>query len=152
MWRLSDLKYTISAFFNPRQRWLTKKIPKKWVDKPELIQDLLFAILVNFVEGEKGLEPLDYDWTEDLKKGHVSQEYVDTHNRIHKDIKAVYDYITHERVRLDNEQNEALKELSDVCFTEVESFQKVHAIENMINDRDDWAVSEIVRLRRYLWT
>ncbi len=36
----------------PRQRWLTKQIPRDWTDKTNLVPDLLFAVVVHFVEEE----------------------------------------------------------------------------------------------------
>lgn len=59
LWK--DLKYSISAFFRPRNKWASRLIPKKFCDKPELIKDFLFAALVHYVEEEKALE----DWTEE---------------------------------------------------------------------------------------
>lgn len=56
-----SLKYSISAFFFPRNKWASHLIPNKFCDKPELIKDFLFAALTHFVEEEKGIE----GWTEE---------------------------------------------------------------------------------------
>ena len=65
-----DLKYKISAFFNPRQKWLTKKIPRTYCDKPELIRDILFNCLENFVseDGEDCFNVADWEWSEEKKE------------------------------------------------------------------------------------
>lgn len=46
----------ISSRIWPRQRWLTKKIPRTWADKDTLIEITLIECLRNYVEGEKGLD------------------------------------------------------------------------------------------------
>ena len=84
-----DLKYQIKSWFNPSQKWLTKDIPNTWCDKVTLIPHLLFSCLVHFVEEEKGLQD-EYDWSDDIAKGYVSQQYVDHNNKIYSNLRKVY--------------------------------------------------------------
>lgn len=65
-WR--ELYYTISAFINPRQKWLIKKIPRHWIDKDGLIEMVLFESLKHFVEEEKCLEVLHNSEPPEQKK------------------------------------------------------------------------------------
>lgn len=52
LWRI------ICDFFNPKQRWL--KIPRGWVDKPELIESVLFQALLDYVEGEECFKVINW--------------------------------------------------------------------------------------------
>lgn len=131
--------YKISAFFNPRQKWLTKHIPNTWKDKPELIQDILFACLIHYVEEEKGLRDASF-YEQDLKDGHLSQEHYDQSVTLNNDLREVYDYIKVERPVLESNVNHQ----TDVVVW-------LNA-ENTLYDKDIWAMSVIVKYSKYLWT
>ena len=134
-----DIWYKITAFFNPRQKWLTKHIPNTWKDKPELIQDILFACLIHYVEEEKGLRDASF-YEEDLKDGHLSQEHYDQSVTLNNDLREVYDYIKVERPVLESNVNHQ----TDVVVW-------LNA-ENTLYDKDIWAMSVIVKYSKYLWT
>lgn len=59
----------ISTRLLPRQRWLTKQIPRDWRDKTSLIPDILYAMVVHFVEQERCFEVTDWKGS-----GHEEQE------------------------------------------------------------------------------
>jgi hypothetical protein len=54
----------IKEFFNPRQKWLLKKIPNSWCDKTELIKIVAFESIVHFVEEEKAFTKIEWNSTE----------------------------------------------------------------------------------------
>ena len=112
----SRIRNSISSFFRPRQKWLTKVIPNTWCDKTELIPLLLFTILIDFVEGEKGTDQLNVDWSEDLAAGYVTQEYVDNINLIYGEIQAAYEYVKNERPLLLKAHDESYPDVIIVCF------------------------------------
>lgn len=60
-YKIKHLWYIIRCWFNPRQKWLTSKIPNTYADKPYLIEEILIACIIDFVEQEKALEIID--WT-----------------------------------------------------------------------------------------
>jgi hypothetical protein len=137
-----DVWYSLCAWFNPRQKWLTKHIKNTWQDKPELIKDILFASLVHYVEEENGIQDHTvYD--EDLKAGYISQEYYDSVVTTNTELQEVYNYIKHERSILEKVAGEALNgdDLGD-WFTK----------ESVINDKDVWAMTTIAKYSPYLWT
>jgi hypothetical protein len=135
----SNQWYKITAFFKPRQKWLTKHIPNVWQDKPELIQDILFACLIHYVEEEKGLRDVSF-YEQDLKDGHLSQEYYDHSVAINNDLREVYNYIKVERPVLESNVNHQ----SDVAV-----WLKA---EDTLNNKDIWAMTVIVKYSKYLWT
>lgn len=135
----NDIWYKITAFFNPRQKWLTKHIPNTWKDKPELIQDILFACLVHYVEEEKGLQYGSlYD--QELKEGYISQEYYNHIVEYNNEMREVYNYIKVERPVLE----------SNIDYQT--NFDVWRKAENTLNDKDIWAMSFIVKYSKYLWT
>jgi hypothetical protein len=50
----------ISSRLRPRNKWLTKKLPRTWCDKVELIPIVLYEMVIHFVEDEKCFERLEY--------------------------------------------------------------------------------------------
>jgi hypothetical protein len=49
----------ISSRLNPRNKWLTKQIPRTWVDKDHILEICVLGALVDYVEGEKCFEVLN---------------------------------------------------------------------------------------------
>ena len=137
----SNQWYKITAFFNPRQKWLTKHIPNTWQDKPELIQDILFACLIHYVEGEEGLHNASF-YEQDLKDGHLSQEYYDRSVEMNNDLREIYNYIKVERPVL-------VSKISIDDQIDIVAWLKA---ESTLNDKDIWAMTVIVKYSKYLWT
>jgi hypothetical protein len=50
----------ISSRLRPRNKWLTKKLPRTRCDKVELITIVLYEMIIHFVEEEKCFERLEY--------------------------------------------------------------------------------------------
>jgi hypothetical protein len=136
-----DLWYKITAFFNPRQKWLTKHIPNTWKYKPELIQDILFACLIDYVEEEKGLHDASF-YEQDLKDGHLSQEYYDHSVAINNDLREAYNYIKMQRPVLE----------SKIIIDDQIDIVAWLKAESTLNDKDIWAMTVIVKYSKYLWT
>lgn len=137
----SNQWYKITAFFNPRQKWLTKHIPNTWQDKPELIQDILFACLIDYVEEEEGLRDASF-YEQDLKDGYISQEYYDHSVAINNDLREVYNYIKNERPKFELVIEREWKTNSRIAIK----------MESEMSDKDIWAMTVIVKYSKYLWT
>ena len=60
-WR--DLYWQIRNYFWPQNKWLTKHIPNGWLDKDVLLEDIIAATIIEFVDGEKGFEVTVWDDT-----------------------------------------------------------------------------------------
>ena len=169
-----DLRYKISAFFKPRQKWLTKTIPNTWCDKTALIPHLLFTCLTHYVEDEKGLQD-HTDWTEDLEKGYISQEYVDSVKNTDNELREVYNYIKTERPELEKQHENSYptpssKAINDLFIKEEdgnctmrsceelygmsykEAYAEVHRLEALIEEKDMWAMNTIVKHYQKMWT
>lgn len=169
----------IRSLFISRQRWLTRAIPRTYCDKVELVPCVLFAILVDFVEKEKGLSQLDVDWTQDLADGHVSQAYIDATNAKYGELRDAYNYIKTERDALqsayDNSYPVLLLGVSDMfedtavdasgnkssrmktCeelygVSYSEAYAETNRLEALLEESDQAAMMTIVRHVKSLWT
>lgn len=163
-----DLKYKIYCWFKPKQKWLTKEIPRDWCDKTELIRIVLFSCLKNFVEEEKGIS--DYDWSKDVESGHLSQQQADKIKQRDAELKEAYDYITVGRAKLEKKYYDAAppRRPIDEIFVpyednpkymrmvitdeEKECYERMRKIEEKINRHDDDILMLIVKHRHNLWT
>jgi len=52
-YKYKQIWYDIRDWFNPRQKWLIKKIPNHWVDKDTLWEICILEGIKHFVEKEK---------------------------------------------------------------------------------------------------
>jgi hypothetical protein len=166
--------YNIRDWFNPRQKWLIKKIPNHFCDKVELIPIILFEILVNFVEDEEGLESI---WGE--RYTGESEDWRLIREPIRKELEEIYDYIKNIRPQLQKELDVSYPKPLDGgnFFDHIDEIDKdgnkvyqmrtceqiygksykdayaeVHRLEALIEEKDTWAMMGIVRLRQSLWT
>jgi hypothetical protein len=168
-----NLKYSISAFFNPRQKWLTKKIPNTWMDKTELIRVLLFECLIHYVEQEDGLDRMHL-LKDDLKKGYIDQAYYDIDLLREKELLAAYKHIKvrdqlereafdaypkcrqddifvkDENCKLGSYYMKSCEELYGCSFEE--AYGKCMQLENELEEKDEKALQTILKYRSYLWT
>jgi hypothetical protein len=129
---MKNLWLSIKDLFSPKQRWLTKKIPNHWMDKPELIQLVLFETLIDYVENEEGLKD-QFDFSEDLQAGYIDQKYIDNVKAVDGELRRVYNYIKNERQTLE-ENWDSYKDLQE------------------LERRDLEAMTTIVKYSGYLWT
>ena len=169
-----DIRYRIEAWFNPRQKWLTRTIPNTWCDKVTLIPHILFTCLVHYVEKEEGLKD-QVDWSDDLAKGYVSQEYVDNVKTSDSELRAVYDYIKVERPALEEQYEHSYPTHSSKGINDLfvknedgnctmrsceemygmsykEAYAETHRLEALLDERDMWAMQTIVKHYQKLWT
>ena len=168
-----DLRYKINAFFNPRQKWLTKTIPNTWCDKVSLVPHLLFTCLVHYVEDENGLQD-EIDWSADLEKGYTSQEYVDNLKATDSELRSVYNYIKTERPQLEEQHDNSyptsnskggdffvqdadgrytMRSCEDLYgMSYEEAYAETHRLEALIEEKDMWAMQTIIKHYQKLWT
>jgi hypothetical protein len=124
--------YQIRYRLFPRQRWLTKQIPNEWCDKPELIADILFACIVNFVEEEKCFE---------VNSWHCTDEYFGYDRR--KEKKIIEDCYRYAKLR---------KKLEEQVWKSRDNFSISIAMENLYNKCETHYCQKILEVRQYLWT
>lgn len=168
-----ELKYKIKAWFNPRQKWLTQTIPNTWCDKVTLIPHLLFECLVHYVEHEEGLQD-EIDWSQDLKEGHVTQQYLDTIKKRDKTLRNAYNYIKFERPILQRQHESSYPEIrptnKEMFVTNEDGYSvmrsckdlygmpyeqayaETNRLEKLIAKKDMMTMKTIVKYYEHLWT
>jgi hypothetical protein len=142
---------------NPRQKWLTSKIPKHWQDKPELLRDIMFAIFVNYIEDECNgkLDPDEFN--NDLANGYISLKYVEEHVKRSNELNEIYNYIKFERPKLENDLANSypdveIDQFSNIISRSYDEYKKAFEIEKEISISDKWALQTILDYREYLYT
>ena len=169
--------YNIRAWFNPHQKWLTKKIPNTYCDCVDLPWICLSEMLIHFVEVEDGLESI---WGERyLDDPHVSEHYRSVREPVRKELEEIYEYIKNERPNLQKELDDSYPTVlvGDSMFSRFdeilkedgkkvksyktceelygksyqETYSEVHRLEKLIDIRDTWAMTGIIKNRQYLW-
>ena len=160
-WFWSRCWADIKCFFNPRQKWLTKKIPNHWCDKVELIRIVLFECLVDFVDGEKCFDNICWgENEEDFKHyGENWQQVVREKQEEKAKILKCYDYITKQRPQLSIDLDKAYPEFEIDDMLQVrktinylETYGEVIRIDALIQKLDKETLSTILELRERLWT
>ena len=168
-----DLKYKIKCFFYPKQKWLTDVIPNTFCDKVELIPNLLFACLVDYIEVEKKqnfIRDVGYDWAEELKDGFVTQTYVDAVNLREEELIKAYNYIKTGRDAIEEQINEAYppREPLSKLFTKSKTvdghyelvvsaertacYKEVNRLETIKIEKDKECMRTIIKHHHQLWT
>lgn len=143
-WRLpyciKDKYWSLCAFFNPRQKWLTNKIGRRWVDKIELVSLVAFESIIHFIEKEKAFEHIEWNATPEHKK--AAEEF-----------KRAYKYVKI-NIPILEEKNEKLykNRISQSVANCEEIMDKIR--ENDIEI--EWMTQEVVEIiakyRNFLWT
>jgi hypothetical protein len=155
---IRDLYYKTCCFFNPRNKWLTKKIPKTWVDKDYIIELCLIESLREFVEGEDGLGQYEQSQTD--------PEYPAWQKQFDRELKEAYEIITIQLPQLQKQMDEAwdkvekpplgadelLKWLNNPTPTYEERYGNIDRLEKEIDDLRTKVMTWIVVNRAKMWT
>lgn len=154
------LKNWISELIWPRQKWLTKKIPRHWCDKVELIPICLYEMIVDFVEKE--MDNVGWDLTEEVEAGHCTQEQADRVKQTKETILEIYRWIKVRKPMMQMSENLYLNlafedtELDSLSFELTEEqnnyLEKSRKLEKEINEEDQKMLHKIIEVRPYLWT
>lgn len=140
--------HNVSPFLDPRQKWLTKKIPNTWCDKTELIRMLNFEMLVHYVEGEECFERNRWNCTPE-------------HSKVEQQIREIYNWIKVERPALEIQLENAYPPLTEDLLKlpinlDTQSYEQlygeVNRLEKLIYEKDTEYLKTIIEIRNYLWT
>jgi hypothetical protein len=139
-----ELKWKVYNYFRSSQHWLIKKIPRTYQDKVELIPLILFEILIDFVEKEKGLVSLNYDHTKDIDLGYTTAKLVAKRVEREGELLAAYHFAKVERPLME-------AELIKNCHSNYDA-KEYFKYEELLHQKEDDAMMTIVKYSRYLWT
>lgn len=149
---ITNIKYFIYRSYNSSNDYLRKVIPYDWCDKPELLRDILFAMIIDFVEKEKCFEVIDYSWDEE-------------HRQRKKEIKRLYKYCKLSLQQKEHYVSILLNLNNKFLFNQI--LNKYPTLKNSLNEdidlhyfimdtvieeMEDNVCERIVQLRLNLWT
>jgi len=138
-YKIRERYWSVKRYIFPRHRWLTKQIPTDWQDKRTLIVDILYMMVVHYIEGEKALENVALDDTEEHIK--FQQGLIDCY----KWIKSGRNEL---QIRIDNELTTASNsKIRDYH----ERYGKFDALETQMTETDTEFCNWIVNNREFLW-
>ncbi len=135
----------------PRQRWLTRQVSRQWTDKPELLSQLLYALVIHFVEEEDC-----FNVTAWAASGLVEEE---------KQLRSVYAWAKTGRAAFQKRIDDAhppfdmSKTLADFV-TEINrhdpvrdaAYKEVQRLEEEFERIDGEHLMAIIKIRATLWT
>ena len=155
-WR--DFWYSqISSRLRPRNKWLTKKIPRTWVDKDTILEISIIGSLKHYVEGE---EALGKDMCH-FQSRQDDPTYPDHQKESDRQVKHYYELATQNLVALEKEfadewdaipirtSNDIIKPLSQ---TYEEMYGKVNKLEQEVYDLQTEIMVWVVKNRNILRT
>ena len=148
-----DIYYKVKYFFNSPHKWLYRTVPKtRFSDKFQIVEDVLYAAIVDFVEVERCFEFIDW--------GSSSDE----HKKVAKFIQDCYDWIKIQKPKFEVKKQkiidgafkrqsleEMIEDLKNVKSTYEERYPGLRELEKEMKDRDEYYLSGIVKYREYLW-
>lgn len=166
---LRSLFYTS---FNNTNNYLLQEIPSDYMDKVDIIRELIFTTIIDFVEKEKCFENneyfLDYSAEEAAEYYGVSLDYIKNIQQVGREIKRLYNYAkvakeSPERIfhalKLLNKINKSL--YIKIVYPDVDSkkieenyeyySQSPENVLNLEEQINNIVIKKIVALRMYLW-
>jgi hypothetical protein len=149
----------ISTRLFPRQRWLTKAIPRWYMDAPDIIDLALYQILINYWEndGESMLRRTYESFTEDsedlINAGWSKEDIQKEHDKNYECYCALREAYQWARERQGVRAN---IDRILIHYRKTSEVKKVYnwfnAIEEHCLKEDDRHLQNIVKYRSYLWT
>lgn len=141
LFKFSDFWYhQVSSRIRPRQKWLTKIIPRTWADKTWLIPEINYAMVVNFIEEEKCFANTDYDGSSE------------GHGKFANELRECYNYIKVERPALLELIQGSYPDADTMTGDYYTDYAENNRLEKQLVDSDTKYLTWIVVNREYFWT
>lgn len=140
-----DTVWNVYRWMKPCHQPVRDAIPREWCDCTELILQVNFAIIREFVENE-----MDSVVWDDPERPQVmaAGEW----------LRESYKYITETRVELQDQYSQALNHSSDLpleirkAMTYEQKYGESNRIEQEIDDRDKQVLMGMAEFRQWMWT
>lgn len=126
---------------SPRQKWLTNQIPNTWCDKRTLIQLVNFAMVVDYVDGEKCFDVVDYESDQDPKAIEFATN-----------LRLCYNFIKVELPALEKKHGESYPTEENQTGDYFVDYENVNRLEKQISEETERWLTWIVANREYFWT
>jgi hypothetical protein len=154
IWRIyNKAYYSVYYTFYPQHKSIRKAIPNSWADLDSIVEDVLTAIIISFVEEEKGLDQLEMiinsmskDDEHIIKEWGSVDAFWDYYNNCYGDynrLQSIYTWVTVGKKGMQNYLE---------SIAETNNWDEYSKVEKTIHDKDSEYLADLVRLRKYLWT
>lgn len=132
--------YPATCFFRPRNKEISRHIPRTYKSSDKIIEDVLYAIFIQeYGEGKEHWRGEDANAPEGTTK--YWSDMADKYDEISK-------WITIERLKLQQELDKAWGSIPKGKLPYEEKYKDVHALEKLLLDGDSKALSWIVEHRK----
>ncbi len=155
-----DLRYKMKCKFNSPQKWLKRIIPNDYASYQDLLRDINFEFLINFIEDQNGLRQFDFDSDSEMKE--KRRKIVEAYRIVTKDLpfeNGIYDAMVKEAYKdlykdgkfsiknLMKEQKSESGEIEYVMDLDDVKLQERNAQSKKIRDLEQKALNLIVEVR-----
>ena len=154
----SDFWYSqVSSRLRPRNKWLTKKIPRTWVDKDTILEIAVLESLKHYVEGE---EALGKDMCH-FESNQADPSFPEWQKEKDRSVKHYYELTTIKLPALEKELNEEWDKVPPTKFSNRNNvtkldydtkYGKIDHLEKEIDDLQTEIMVWVVKNRNCLWT
>ncbi len=153
-YKIKKILNEIKWWWNPRQKWLIKKIPNHWIDKDTLWEICVLEGIKHYVEKDGG--GLNFEESDPL--------YPEWQKIFDKEVKKYYNLITKKLPELEKELKEAWEKIPHFRFvnrkdefnvapnTYEKTYGEVDCLEKEIYDLKTEIMIWAVNKRDYIWT
>lgn len=146
-WSLKHLYWDIRHYFKFPNRWLANVCPRTaYKDKPVIITDVLYGAIVDYVEVEKCFESICWE--------HSYQ-----HKKVKKFLVECYDWIKQQRPGMVKKIDDIIQNGSSSFSVTVQDkasyearYPGLEKLEEELQQKDNFYLTNIVKYRDYLWT
>jgi hypothetical protein len=152
-----NLRWKIYYFFYPQHENIRKAIPTRWADLDSIVENVLCAVLISFVEEEKGLEQItmmDYSFnsndeikTREFGSVDLFWNYYNSRYSDYKRLEEIYNWIKVGRASMQRYIDAIYSREDYLNFSD-----DIDIAENRLHEKDTECLVDIVKLRKYLWT
>lgn len=147
-----NVMWNIRNWFNPRQKWLTKKIPNHWIDKDTLWEICILEGIKHYVEGEDALN--------NFETSQRDPEYPDHQKKFDREVSKMYEEITVALPKLEKQLEWAWKKvphwnLEDINTRKIDydaTYGETDRLEKEIADLKTKVMIWAVKNRGSIWT
>lgn len=131
----------IRPIFAPQNRWVTKSVSRTYEDVDTIIESVLYAAVIHFVEGEKCFETTDWTHSEEVR-------------RLGAELREVYAWAKTGRDEFAEKVRLSVSEISldDFVHEKNVDWDEYNRLTTEFEEWDDRCLTWIVAQRNILWT
>ena len=130
----------IRCIFAPQNRWVNRAVSRTWEDKDTIIESVLYAAVIHFVEGEKCFEATDWTHSEEVR-------------RLGAELREVYAWAKTGRAEFAEKVRLSVSEISldDFVHEKNVDWDEYNRLTTEFEEWDDRCLAWVISNRKSLW-